>query len=535
MKILETDYLVIGSGLAGLMMAHHLGAKGRVVVASKRGLADSNSDWAQGGVAGVVDPEDSFQDHISDTLDCGGPLCDEEVVRTIVEMAPEEIKNIESMGVHFARDPDNPHRYELGQEAGHSRRRVLHSGDITGHEMVDGVIRHLGESTSIDLRPNLMAIDLVTTGWLNREGPSKCIGAYFLDRESNEILAVRSPVTVLATGGAGKVYLYTTNPDVATGDGIAMAWRAGLPIKNMEFVQFHPTCLYHRKVKTFLISEVVRGEGGRLLNTDGEPFMDQYDARQELAPRDIVARAIDDQIKKRGDQFVYLDIRHRGREFLTSRFPTIYSTCLELGIDMATDLIPVVPAAHYFCGGVETDIAGRTALPGLYAIGETSCTGLHGANRLASNSLLEAMVTASRGAEAIGNPSEAEIVSGIEIPDWRYGDAVPSDEAVVVEHNWDEIRTLMWDYVGIVRTDKRLERALRRIENLREEIREYYLDYSVTADVLELRNIIAVASLIVRSALARKESRGLHFTLDYPDKLETAADNVLRDEPGGIP
>ena len=533
MRTIDCDYLVIGSGLGGLTAALRLSGQGRVVVLTKREVADSNSDWAQGGIACVVDPEDTVEAHVHDTLVAGAGLCREDVVRRIVEEGPGRIGWLEELGVHFERDAEGG--YDLGKEGGHGRRRVLHLGDITGHEVMKGVIERVRGAPNITVLPNCLAIDLVTTGWLKLPGASRCTGVYALATDTGEIFAVRAPYTVLATGGAGKVYLYTSNPDTATGDGIAMAWRAGLPIRNMECVQFHPTCLFHPEAKSFLISEAIRGEGARLVNSGGERFMEQYDPRGELAPRDIVARAIDHEIKRRGDQCVFLDITHRPESFLRRRFPNIYSACLEFGIDMARDRIPVVPAAHYFCGGVEAAVDGRTRLPGLYACGEVTNTGLHGANRLASNSLLEALVCGHLAAGSIFEDAAGAGVDGVEIPDWEYGDAVPSDEAVVVEHNWNEVRTCMWDYVGIVRTNKRLERALRRIHNLRREIREYYLSYLVTADILELRNLAAVAELVVRSAFLRKESRGLHYTLDYPDADETAPprDTVIVDPPGG--
>ncbi len=534
----DCDFLVIGSGLAGLISALRLAPHGRVVLATKRGLIDSNTNWAQGGVACALDPDDSIEAHVQDTLDVGGGLCHEAVVREILGDGPARIRDLEAYGVQFAAHPTIEGQYELGREAGHSARRVLHSGDITGHAIAEALVQQVLADSRIRVLEHALAIDLVTTGWMELPGPSRCIGAYFLDRSTESVFAVRAPATLLASGGAGKVYLYTTNPDTATGDGIAMAWRAGLPIVNMEFVQFHPTCLFHPTVKSFLISEAVRGEGGRLVNAAGEAFMTRYDPRGDLAPRDIVARAIDHHMKTRGDTCVYIDITHRSRDFLQERFPTIYATCLQCGYDMATQPIPVVPAAHYFCGGVEADVDGRTALPGLYAIGETSFTGLHGANRLASNSLLEALVCAHRCAEAIAASREnAGLPADLDIPAWQSGDAVPSDEAVVVEHNWNEIRTCMWDYVGIVRTDKRLERALNRIENLRREIRQYYLAYTVTADTLELRNITAIAALIVRSAQMRKESRGLHYSLDHSafDVDAPPHDTRIEDPPGGIP
>lgn len=533
MRTVDCDFLIIGSGLAGLFAALRLARLGQVLVATKKDPIASNSYRAQGGIACAVDPEDSVEAHVQDTLRAGAGLCREAVVREVLSASRDRIRELEEMGVQFARREEDDDEYDLGREGGHSFRRVLHAGDVTGRALIEVLLARVAEQPSVRLWPNLVAIDLVTTGWLKLPGPSRCVGAYFLERGSGEILAVRAPVTVLATGGAGKVYLYTSNDDAATGDGIAMAWRVGLPIKNMEFVQFHPTCLYHPEAKSFLISEAVRGEGAELVTADGEPFMKRYDPRGSLAPRDVVARAIDQEMKRRGDACVYLDITHRPREFLQRRFPTIYATCLKYGVDMARDPIPVVPAAHYFCGGVEAGVDGATALPGLYAIGEVACTGLHGANRLASNSLLEALVCAGRLAERLGSAPPDRAFEKVTIPDWEYGDAVPSDEAIVVEHNWNEVRTAMWDYVGIVRTNKRLERAARRIANLRREIRQYYHDYLVTPDILELRNLAAVAQLIIRSARARKESRGLHYTLDYPFTLPVAEETRIVDPPGG--
>jgi L-aspartate oxidase len=534
MKTLDADYLVIGSGLAGLMAALRLSALGQVVLVTKKEPPASNTSWAQGGIAGVVDRGDSLESHRDDTISAGAGLCRPEVVDYIVGRGPDLIHELEQLGVSFERRPATG-EYDLGQEAGHVRRRVLHVGDITGKEIIRALLARVAERPAITLLANHMAIDLVSTGWLKLEGPNRCVGAYVLNGATGEILGVRAPHTVLATGGAGKVYLYTSNPDVATGDGVAMAWRAGLPIVNMEFVQFHPTCLYHPAAKSFLISEAVRGEGGILVNSAGESFTERSDPRGSLAPRDIVARAIDNEIKTRGDPCVYLDITHRPASFLRERFPNIYERCLDFGIDMARDRIPVVPAAHYFCGGVEADVRGRTALPGLYACGEVACTGLHGANRLASNSLLEALVCSVSMAEQRAGEAPGPPVKSVAIPPWERGAAVPSDEAVVVEHNWNEVRTCMWDYVGIVRTNKRLERAHRRIRMLRQEIRQYYLDYVVTADVLELRNLADLAWLIVRSAMQRRESRGLHYTLDYPesDRHSPAADTRIIDPPGG--
>ena len=533
MKTIDVDFLVIGSGLAGLTAALKLSSHGRVLLATKKRIDQSNSDWAQGGIACAVDPADTVDSHVADTLNAGAGLCREEAVRAILEAGPDRIRDLEQWGVQFERDDASG--YDLGAEGGHSRRRVLHAGDITGHAVVSSLLERVAESPAIEVRPHCTAIDLVTTGWLGHTGPTRCLGVYFLNTRAGEIFAARSPFTVLATGGAGKVYLYTTNPDVATGDGMAMAWRAGLPIKNMECVQFHPTCLFHPENKSFLISEAVRGEGAVLVNQAGEAFTERHDPRGSLAPRDIVARAIDHEIKTRGDPCVYLDITRKDEGFLRRRFPTIYAECLKYGIDMATDHIPVVPAAHYFCGGVEADVEGRTALPGLYAVGEVTCTGLHGANRLASNSLLEATVCAANAVDSILADRGAGTPRPVAIPDWEYGAAVPSDEAVVVEHNWNEVRTCMWDYVGIVRTNRRLERALSRIRNLRREIRQYYLDYLVTPDVLELRNLADVAELVIRCAFLRKESRGLHYTLNYPhsDDRNPPRDSWILDPPGG--
>jgi L-aspartate oxidase len=531
MTTLDYDYLVIGSGLSGLNAALHLAPHGRVIVASKKGISDSNSNYAQGGIACAIDPEDSFDEHVEDTLKVGAYLPNEKAARAIISAGPARIRDLEAFGVVFERRESHGEDYDLGQEGGHSRRRVLHAGDITGQKLIQVLQARAAEHPNITLRDHIMAIDLVTTGWLKQPGESRCIGAYFLDQKTGEIFAIRSAFTILATGGAGKVYLYTSNPDVATGDGVAMAWRVGLPIKNMEFVQFHPTCLYHPDAKYFLISEAVRGEGAKLINAAGESFMERYDSRGALAPRDVVARAIDNEMKTRGDTCVYLDISHRSARFLRKRFPNIYAACMKFGYNMAEQPIPVVPAAHFFCGGVEAGVDGQTALKGLFACGEVACTGLHGANRLASNSLLEALVCSYNAAQTICQTPIDH--SKTEIPAWRYNDAVPSDEAVVVEHNWNELRTCMWDYVGIVRTNKRLERALRRINNLRQEIRQYYLAYLVTADVLELRNIAAVAALVVRSAMMRKESRGLHYTLDYPKTSEgLPADTRICDQPG---
>jgi len=533
MQTRDTDFLIIGSGLAGLTAALHLSAHGKVLVASKRTADEANTRYAQGGVACVVDPTDSMAEHIGDTLQTGGGLSEESAVRAVVEGGPEQITELEALGVHFERRAESPGEYDLGQEGGHSRRRVLHAGDVTGKALIESLLAQVKADPHITLAENWLAIDVVPTGWIGLPGESRCVGCYFLDKKSGEILAVRSPVTILATGGLGKVYLYTSNPDVATGDGVAMAWRAGLPVRDMEMIQFHPTCLYHPAAKSFLISEAVRGEGAKLVDRRGHEFVYDFDVRGALAPRDITARAIDSVMKKYGDPFVYLDISHRDAEYLQTRFPTLYSTCLTFGFDMARAPVPVVPAAHYSCGGVVADVNGRTAMPGLYAIGEVASTGLHGANRLASNSLLEASVCAARCAEEVSKVWKNNPVADITIPRWECGEAVSSDEAVVVEHDWNEVRSVMWDYVGIVRSDRRLARARRRIRTIREEIRSYYKEYLVTADLIELRNLAAVAELIIRCAQQRKESRGLHYNEDWPEASAVAEHTLIQDRPGG--
>jgi L-aspartate oxidase len=528
------DFLVIGSGLAGLTAAIELGRHGRVLVTCKEKTSECNSFYAQGGIACVIDPDDTVAAHIRDTLNTGCGLGDPSVVEAILHDGLARIYQLEEIGVEFARSNRKGYesKYDLGQEGGHSHRRVLHAGDITGQEMMRGLISHAQLNPNITIREDLLAIDLVTTNWIGLDGPNRCVGAYFLDKRSGQIQSIQATCTVLATGGLGKVYSYTSNPDVATGDGVAMAWRAGLPIRNMEFVQFHPTCLYHPQAKSFLISEAVRGEGARLFDIRGNAFMEEFDPRGSLATRDITARAIDSVMKKHGDPYVYLDISHRSESYLRERFPNLYATCLRFGVNMATDSIPVVPAAHYSCGGVVAGIDGTTALPGLYACGEVASTGLHGANRLASNSLLEALVCGHAAGVEIAKVWKS-MEDPVSIPDWEPGEAVSSDEAVVVEHNWNEVRIAMWDYVGIVRSERRLERARRRIRNLREEIKHYYGAYLVTSDLLELRNIADVAELIIRSAQQRKESRGLHYMSDYPEPAQTTDDTVIHDKPGG--
>src|SRR6201993_4239224 len=515
----EYDFVVIGSGIAGLSFALKAAKHGSVAVITKRKGSDTNTAWAQGGIACVTSDEDSFELHVRDTLEAGAGLCDEAVVRTIVTEGPERIRELVELGLHFDEREISGHReLDLGKEGGHSKRRVLHVQDVTGKEIENTLLRELGRQSHVQLMENHMGVDLITAAKLGFAAEDRCLGAYVLDEKTGEVETIRSDRIVLATGGCGKVYLYTTNPDIATGDGVAMAWRGGVEISNMEFIQFHPTCLFHPLAKSFLISEAVRGEGGILRNNRGEDFMKRYDPLGSLARRDIVARAIDAEIKRSGAQCVFLDITDRPVEFLRERFPNIYETCLRFGIDMTKQPIPVVPAAHYQCGGIKTDVNGATSLAGLYAIGEVACTGLHGANRLASNSLLEGLVVAHRACQAMMREQSPLLRQRkVALPEWQSGDVQDVDELVVIYHNWDEIRRLMWDYVGIVRTDKRLQRASARLRNLQREIREFYWNFKVSVDLLELRNLAAVAALIVDSALCRKESRGLHFTLDYPE------------------
>jgi L-aspartate oxidase len=508
---------VIGSGAAGLSLALRLAEQGaQVAVVTKAALRESNTLYAQGGISVVLDKEDSIFSHIEDTLNVGDGLCDRAVVEHTVKRARACIDWLVGQGVAFTRstEPGSEADYHLTREGGHSHRRVLHAADATGKAVETTLESRARAYPNIEIFENHLAIDLIK----GKSGPlqGRCLGAYVLGpRSDGHVSVIGAASTVLATGGAGKVYLYTTNPDIASGDGIAMAWRAGCRVANMEFFQFHPTCLYHPHAKSFLISEAVRGEGGRLLLPDGSRFMDRFDPRAELAPRDIVARAIDHEMKRLGIDCVYLDISHKPADFIREHFPTIHDRCLALGIDITREPIPVVPAAHYLCGGVMTDIAGRTDIPGLYAIGETAYTGLHGANRMASNSLLECLVFAEAAARDIAEHLGETVVPDT-LPDWDESQVTDSDEEVVVAHNWDELRRFMWDYVGIVRTDKRLQRALRRVGLLKQEIDEYYGNFRVTGDLIELRNLVLVAELIIRSALSRKESRGLHYNLDYP-------------------
>ncbi|HUM12397.1 MAG TPA: L-aspartate oxidase [Myxococcaceae bacterium] len=507
------DFLVLGGGVAGLSFALEAAQRGSVAVLTKRSRSESNTMYAQGGVAAVLSERDSFEQHVADTVDAGAGLNNPEAVSVTVREGPERIRELAALGAHFDTRPDG--EFDLGREGGHTRRRIVHAGDITGREIERALLAACDDRPNIRFFSDSAAIDLI----LDRRSPHgqpRCLGAYVL-LPTGEIETFLGKVTVLATGGAGKVYLYTTNPDVATGDGVAMAYRAGARIANMEFYQFHPTCLFSPEAKNFLISEALRGEGGKLRLRNGAPFMQRYDPRAELAPRDIVARAIDSELKRTGDDFVLLDMTHLGRAFLIERFPNIYETCKAFGIDMAVQPIPVVPAAHYQCGGVSTDLDGRTSVPGLFAVGEVAHTGLHGANRLASNSLLEGLVFGHRTARVAAEELTAK-AQGDDVPPWDPGAAADPNEAVLVTHNWEEVRRLMWNYVGIVRTDKRLMRARRRLDLLREEIRDYYWRFKVTRDVIELRNIADVAHLIVECASRRKESRGLHYTLDYPNR-----------------
>ncbi len=513
----EFDFIVIGSGIAGLSFALRAAEKGSVALVTKRRLVDSNTAWAQGGVACVVSEDDSFDLHIQDTLVAGAGLCNEEAVRAVVTEGPTRIAELVELGMRFdGKDGEDGEReLDLGMEGGHSKRRILHFQDTTGFQIERTLVDRIGDHPNITVLENHMAVDFLTTGKLGYAMQNACVGVYVLNETSGEVETLRSDIIVLASGGCGKVYLYTTNPDVATGDGVAMAWRAGATVSNMEFVQFHPTCLYHPEAKSFLVSEAVRGEGAILVDKKGRRFMEKYHPQMELAPRDVVARAIDAEMKRTGSKCVYLDITHKPADFLKARFPSIYETCLKYGIDITKQPIPVVPAAHYQCGGVKTDLNGETTLRGLYAIGEAACTGLHGANRLASNSLLEGLVLAHRAFEK--TTRSLKFRENFTLPEWRPGQVQDLDELVVIYHNWGEIRRLMWDYVGIVRTDKRLQRAAARLRNLHTEVQEFYWNFKVTTELLELRNLVTVASLIVDCAISRKESRGLHYTLDYPE------------------
>ena len=522
---IQTDYLVIGTGIAGLSFALEAAKSGSVVIVTKKEMAEGATNYAQGGIASVFDSEDSFESHIKDTLESGDGLCRENIVRLVVENGPERIRELIAMGVRFTHQAGDEKILDLGREGGHSQRRIVHTKDLTGREVERILLERAQENENIRIYENHLAIDLITKskmikrGIVASESTETCWGAYVFDVDADCVITVLSRVTVLSTGGAGKVYRYTSNPDIATGDGVAVGYRAGVKVANMEFVQFHPTCLYHRAAKNFLISEAVRGEGGVLLDKGGTRFMEKYHPLKDLAFRDIVARSIDMELKKSGEECVYLDISHKPADFVRDRFPNIYKNCLKYQIDITKEPIPVVPAAHYMCGGLRTDEYGRTNLSNLYAIGEVACTGLHGANRLASNSLLEALVFARCAAEKSSQYiSEKREHPFPRTPEWDPGSARDSEEIVVVSHNWDEIRRFMWNYVGIVRTNKRLQRAKRRVDLIQDEIREYYWNFFVTRDLLELRNIALVANLIISCALLRKESRGLHYNLDYKSK-----------------
>ena len=523
MTTLKFDVLIIGSGLAGMTLALHLAETRKVGLITKRDLLEGSSSYAQGGIAAVLDTGDSVEQHISDTLIAGAGLCNEATTRFIVENSKEAIDWLVDLGVPFTRDDSHQTGFHLTREGGHSHRRIIHAADATGAAVTSTLGQKIKAHPQITVLEDFIAVDLITSGKLGLEG-KRCYGVYALDKLADQVVTIAANHTILASGGAGKVYLYTTNPDTATGDGIAMGWRAGCRVGNMEFIQFHPTCLYHPHSKSFLISEAVRGEGGILRLPDGTRFMPHHDERAELAPRDVVARAIDFEMKKHGLDCVYLDISYKPASFIQEHFPNIYAHCLALGIDITQQPIPVVPAAHYTCGGLVTDLKGRTDVEGLYAVGEVACTGLHGANRLASNSLLECMVI---GKAAAADINAAAPVKQPSIPGWDDSRVTDTDEEVVISHNWDELRRAMWDYVGIVRTNKRLERALNRIKLLNEEIDEYYSNFHITNDLVELRNLVQTAELIVRSALARKESRGLHFSRDYPDTLPQSSDTIL--------
>lgn len=531
-----TDYLVIGSGIAGLSFAIQAAKSGKVTVVTKKEKIEGSTNYAQGGIASVFDPDDSFDLHIKDTLESGDGLSHEDIVTQVVREGPQRIRELMDMGVHFSHSPKDDKVLDLGREGGHSKRRIVHTKDLTGHEVERILLARAEENENIEIFENHMAIDLITKSKLIRRGivstetTETCWGAYVLNVDNGEIDTFLARITVVSTGGAGKVYLFTSNPDIATGDGVAIGYRSGVKVANMEFVQFHPTCLYHPMAKNFLISEAVRGEGGILVDRKGNRFMEQYHPLKDLAFRDVVARSIDMELKKSGDDCVYLDISHRDAGFIKDRFPHIYETCLKFQIDITQTPIPVVPAAHYMCGGLLTDENGRTNLGNLYAIGEVACTGLHGANRLASNSLLEALVFARRAvvksAEELDGRREKPFPRA---PQWDPGTATDSEELVVVSHTWDEIRRFMWNYVGIVRTNKRLARAKTRIENIQDEIKEYYWNFLITQDLLELRNIALIAELIISCASLRKESRGLHYNLDYPaqDNKHWKQDTVI--------
>jgi L-aspartate oxidase len=519
--------VVVGAGLAGLTVALHLAQSRPVTVLAKRGMGEAATAWAQGGIVGVLGSDDSIESHVHDTQEAGAGLVDPNTARFIAESSAQAIEWLVQQGVPFSPDPSGPLGLHLTREGGHAVRRIAHAADATGKAIHDALLAQVRQHPNISLRERWMAVDVITSRHLQRDEASRCYGVYALDIAGRRVETLGASAVVLATGGVGKVYRYTSNPDTATGDGIAMAWRAGCRVGNMEFIQFHPTCLYHPLDRSFLITEALRGEGAQLRLLDGTRFMPAHDRRAELAPRDVVARAIDFEMKKHGLDHVWLDATHLGEAFLKEHFPTIHARCLNLGLDIARQPIPVVPAAHYTCGGVVTDLQGRTDLPGLYAVGETTYTGLHGANRLASNSLLECVVIGRTCAETVAQDLPHKLP---DLPPWDESQVEDADEQVVISHNWDELRLFMWNYVGIVRTTRRLQRALRRIELLRDEIEDYYANFRVDRDLLELRNLVQCAELIVRSALNRHESRGLHFSRDYPATLPVSFPTVLMRE-----
>ncbi len=538
-KRYESDYLIIGSGIAGLFAAIKASEFGSVIILTKKSVTDCNTMWAQGGIACVMDHDDNFENHVTDTIVAGAGLCNIKVAESIIQDAPSRINDLLDLGINFTRirdietgiSNDKKNDYDLGKEGGHSRRRILHNGDITGKEIMRVLYNACKSNSNIEIFESFHAVDLISSKRLGFSGGNQCLGAYALNSVSNSVHTFQSKFVFLATGGAGKVYLYTSNPDVACGEGIAMAYRAYAKIANMEFFQFHPTCLFNPKAKAFLISEAVRGEGAILKIRDKDKFVDfmkKYHVLGSLAPRDIVARAIDKELKRTGQSCAYLDVTHHSESYLQKRFPNIFATCLSFGFNMSKDLLPVVPAAHYCCGGVHTDINGKTCVENLFAIGEVGCTGFHGANRLASNSLLEALVVSNNAVAQSKRmlndrvKKETPKKSDDVIPDWSSGDAVDADELIVIYHNWDEIRRFMWDYVGIYRTTKRLQRAKTRIRNIRKEIEHFYWDFTITADLIELRNLASVAEMIIDSALARKDSIGLHYNIDSPLANESA-------------